>query len=69
MGSAVTVSSREVEIYEFNGNDFKKKKKYWRRSDSNRGPLDSKSAMLAPRPRRLKNFKEIFFSSYRTREK
>ena len=27
MGSAVTVSSREVEIYEFNGNDFKKRKK------------------------------------------
>ena len=43
----------------------KEKKDDRRRSDSNRGPLDPKSAMLAPTPRRLKVFMEKI---YRTRE-
>ena len=56
MGSAVTVSNQKVEIYDINGNGKKGKKKSRRRPGSNRGPLDPKSAMLAPRPRRLKVF-------------
>ena len=40
----------------------KGKKKSRRRPGSNRGPLDPKSAMLAPRPRRLKVFNDEIFS-------
>ena len=68
MGSTVTVSNQEVEIYEVKRNGLKMKKDNWRRSGSNRGPLDPKSAMLAPRPRRLKDFLNDIFSIYGTRE-